>query len=275
MIKDVAIHLTGSGEDAIRMAQAAAIAAEFDAHLSGLLVHEIPEFVVASHPAAAAVVDSLVAESLERAEINTARLTEQFASFGLSYSLRRLDVHAGQAGNALAGEVRLSDLFVGTRPYGDPARKHHVEEQVLYNSGRPCMFMPPSHPARSKFDSVLIAWKNTRETARAVAGSMPFLQKAGSVAVAIVEEGTASEQFGVRSAGDIGTYLSRHGVSAEIRTISGWTDVDAALMSESQSLGSDLLVMGAYGHSRFREWILGGTTRHMLSYAPVPVLVAH
>lgn len=275
MIKDIAIHLTGSSEDALRMAQAAAIAAEFDAHLSGLLVHEIPELVVASYPTAAVVVDSLVVESYERAETNSARLTEQLASFGLSHSLRRLDVHAGQAGNALAGEARLSDLFVGTRPYGDPARKHRHEEQVLYNSGRPCLFIPPSQPAPRPFDSVLVAWKNTREAARAVAGSMPFLQRAGSVVVAVVEEGTASEQFGDRSVGDIGTYLSRHGVSAEIRVITGWTDIDAALTSEIKTLGSDLLVMGAYGHSRIREWILGGTTRHMLSFSPVPVLVAH
>ena len=193
---------------------------------------------------------------------------------GLNHELRRLDLFPGQVASALAGEVRFSDLFVGTRPYGDPNRQHRIEEAVLFESGRPCLFVPPGSRAPTGYRSVVIAWKNTREAAVAVAAAIPILRAAEQVTVAIVEEDGASEKHGEAVDEDIGRYLSRHGVSAEIHLVEGWNNVSAAVLNEVKRTAADLVVLGAYGHSRMREWALGGVTRDVLSQAAVPVLTA-
>ena len=275
MFKDIAIHLTGSEEDATRISHSATIARSFDAHLTGLQVHEMPEVLAMTDPAGSAFLQELIAESVERAKTATSRLKAQFERIGLNHEMRRLDVYPGQVGHVLATEVRLSDLFVGTRPYGDSTKQHRVEEAVLFDSGRPCLFVPPHHPVPSAYGTIFVAWKNTREAARTLAEALPFLQNASSVIVGLVEEGIAGEQTGSAPGDDVGRYLSRHGIAAEIHLIDGWTDIPAALLNEAAKVNADMIVMGAYGHSRFREWVLSGATRHLLTNAPVPILVAH
>jgi nucleotide-binding universal stress UspA family protein len=275
MLKDVVVHLTGSDEDQTRIDHAAAIARTFDAHLTGLQTHVMPELLAITDPAASSFLQELIAESVERAKSVSERLRESLGSLGLRHELRRLDLYPGETGVALATEARACDLFVGTRPYGDPSRGERVEESVLFGSGRGCLFIPPRLDAPKNYDTVLIAWNNTREAAHAVAEALPFLSKAQQVVVAIVEEAGASEQFKKEPGADIGRHLSRHGVRAEIRHIDGWSDPAEALLNETRAIGADLVVMGAYGHSRFREWMAGGVTRRMLSDCPVPVLVVH
>jgi nucleotide-binding universal stress UspA family protein len=191
-----------------------------------------------------------------------------------STELRRLDVYPAQAGKELAGQARMADLFIGTLAYGGPITRQRYEEAVLFGSGRACLLVPQSKAAPRQFGTILVAWKNTVEAARAVAEAIPFLSQASQVIVGIVEE-QAGEQFGIQAGADIGRYLSRHGVKAEVRTISGWIDAGEAILNEARKSGADMIVMGRYGHSLLREWILGGATRHMLTHATVPVLMAH
>lgn len=273
MIRDIAIHLTGSDEDATRVAHAAALARGLDAHLTGLQVHEMPEVLTITDPTGSSYLQQLIAESVERSLAVTNQLVPMFAATGINHELRRLDLFPGQVGTTLASEVRLSDLFVGTRPYGDPLRQQRIEEAVLFESGRPCLFVPPAHKA-VPYASVLVAWKNTREAAVALAAALPLLRQASEVWVAVIEEGGASEQRHEAAGDDIGRYLSRHGVNAEIRLIAGWTDTAAAILNEAERSAADLIVLGAYGHSRLREWALGGVTREVLSRSPVPVFTA-
>ena len=275
MIKDIAVHLTGSAEDDVRLAFAGPIAELFAAHLTGLQVHTLPELIAITDPAASGYLQTLLVESHERAQRATDALKERLAGMNVPNEVRRLDVYPSSAGNTLASEARMSDLFLGTRPYGDPAGGALVEETVLFKSGRGCLFVPPAGAPPASYATIFVAWKNTREAARAVAEARPFLQQASQVIVGLVEEDGASEQFGVEPGADIGRYLSRHGVSAEIRPINGWAHVGEALLNEAQKTSSDMIVMGGYGHSRFREWVLGGATRHVLTAAPVPVLIAH
>jgi len=274
MIKDIVVHLTGSGEDKVRIAHAAAVAELFDAHLTGLQVHTLPELIAVTDPTASTYLQTLLAESQARAQKVTDAVNVEFANLSVPNELRRLDVYPSGVGAALASEARTADLFVGTRPYGDPAGGERIEETVLFRSGRGCMFVPPASKP-GKFETIFVAWKNTREAARAVAEAMPFLQRASQVIVGLVEEEGASEQFGIEPGADIGRYLSRHGVAAEIRPINGWVYAGEALLNEAQRTGAQMIVMGGYGHSRFREWVLGGATRHLLTHAGVPVLMAH
>ena len=276
MIKDIAIHLTGSSEDATRIAHAAGLARALDAHLTGIYIHQMPDILSITDPSGSAFLQRLVEQSVAQAEAATKALDSALGQLGLTYELRRLDLYPGEVGSELASEARQSDLFVGTRPYGDPNKGQWIEEAVLFQSGRPCFFLPPSFQGRSSYDNVLVAWKNTREAARAVADAVPLLKQAKSVVVAIVDEqlGAAEEQHRAPDE-DIGRYLSRHGIKAEIHIIDGWTSTGAALRNEAVRTAADLIVMGAYGHSRLREWMLGGATRDVLNAATVPVLVAH
>jgi nucleotide-binding universal stress UspA family protein len=274
MIRDIAVHLTGSEEDKVRLAHAAALARQLDAHLTGLQVHEMPEVLSITDPAGSAFLQQLIADSVNRAIAVTEQLEPLLAATGLNHELRRLDLYPGQTGAALAEEVGFSDLFVGTRPYGDPNKQQRVEEAVLFESGRPCLFVPPGLAAPVRHARILVAWKHTREAAVALAAALPLLRQADDVRLAVVEENGASEERREAPDEDIGRYLSRHGVSAEIHLVDGWKDVSGAILNEAARMGADLIVMGAYGHSRLREWALGGVTREILTRAPVPVLTA-
>lgn len=275
MIKDIAVHLTGSDEDKVRLAYAGAIADRFGSHVTGLQVHVLPELIATTDPSGSAFLQDLLEQSHAEAQAASDRLTVALDGLAAPHELRRLDVYPTTVGSDLAAEAQTMDLFVGTRPYGDPAHRERIEETVLFQSGRGCLFVPPGGSPPAAYDTVFLAWKPSRESARAVAEAMPFLKAARQVVVGLVEEDGAPEQFGEEPGGDIGRHLSRHGISAEIRTISGWVYVGEALLNEAERVGADLIVMGGYGHSRFREWALGGATRHVLSHAKVPVLIAH
>lgn len=275
MIKAVVVHLTGSDEDEVRLAFAEPIARTFTAHLTGVQIHSMPELI--GYPAGSGVqlVQELLAQSYDDAEAVSEKLRDRLSGDDISRELRRLDVLPGAAGRALAAEVRSADIFIGTRPYGDPLGQIHIEEEVLLGSGRACLFVPPRGTPPAAYERILVGWNGSREAARAVAEALPFLQLAGEVAVAVVEEDGAGEQQRTEPGADIGRYLSRHDVAAEVRKIAGWDDAGEAIMNEARRFGADMLVMGGYGHSRFREWVLGGVTRLALSEADIPVLMAH
>lgn len=269
MIKDIVVHLTGSQEDEIRLAYAETLSECFEAHLTGLYVHMLPE-VVGADPAGMVGMDVWFEESNAQAEQTYKRLGERFERLRLPHDVRQLDVFSGTAGQALTAEARAADLFVATRPYGDPADEVHMEVSVLFGSGRACLFVPPKGVAPSDFGIVAIAWNGSREAVRAVAEAMPFLKRASQVIVIAVRDGDEAA-FG----GDIARHLSRHGISTVIGTVDVGTDgPGGALLGEANRVRADLLVMGGYGHSRFREWVLGGATRHVLAHADIPVLMA-
>lgn len=274
MIKDIVVHLTGSEEDKVRIAYATHVAGNFEASILGLQVHALPELIGITDPAASGFLQTLLAESHAQAQKVTDILAAQFDTTYVPHELRRLDAYPSSVGKDLATEARTADLFIGTRPYGDPTGEANVGEAVLFKSGRGCLFVPPAGKPPKDYDTIFVAWKNTREAARAVADAIPFLQRASQVVVGMVES-EASEQFGVEPGADIGRYLSRHGIAAEIRPINGWADAGEALLNEASRSSADMIVMGGYGHSRFREWLLGGATRHMLMNAVVPVFIAH
>ena len=135
-------------------------------------------------------------------------------------------------------------------------------------------------PYAGRFDTVgshvLVAWNATREAARAVNDAMPILQKAEKVTVLSVNPPSEEAGGPAWPAADIALHLARHGVTAEASsTVSLEIDVGNAILSRAADFGSDLIVMGGYGHSRQREFILGGVTRTLLQHMTVPVIMAH
>jgi nucleotide-binding universal stress UspA family protein len=271
MIKQIAVHLTGSPEDAKRLEYAGRLASLLEAHITGLQVHQLPSILSITDPSGSSFLQQLIDKSTKEADAVSGKLSELLSEFGLPADLRRLDVFPEDAGRTLADEVRVTDLFVGTQPYGDPERSHAIEEAVLFRSGRPCLFLPAKFGKEARLNSIVVGWKNAPEAARAVFEALPLLQKAAFVDVIVVSEESAVQGAGI----DFGKYLSRHGVRAEIRAVPGRAEPAMVLLGEARAITADLIVIGAYGHSRMRELILGGTTRDVLKNSPIPVFMAH
>jgi nucleotide-binding universal stress UspA family protein len=166
---------------------------------------------------------------------------------------------------------RAADLLVVGRPADDEGVSLDTIEAALVGSGRPVLVVPAA-PLVSLPETIVIAWKAAPEAARAVTAAMPFLSKAKQILiVTVAEEEGLSDEEGAR----LMTSLAWHGLNASARHLRpdrvGAADTLLAAAAEQ----SALVVMGAYGHSRLREWIFGGFTEHVLRGAAVPVLMMH
>lgn len=165
---------------------------------------------------------------------------------------------------------RTSDLIVVGRPAKDDTATRATQEAALFETGRPIL-IPGSAPVG--VDTVAVAWKSTREAARAVTAAMPLIVKAKRVLVLTVTEPGTDEDL---AAGRLVTTLRRQVAAVELHRISGDRRPAAqVLLAEANERGAGLIVMGGYGHSRLREWVFGGVTEYVLRASALPVLMAH
>lgn len=177
----------------------------------------------------------------------------------------------------LAHFLRFSDVVVLPRPYG-PGRGHEHEEileAALFSSHVPVLVMPDQADLPDQVSRVVVAWNESNEALGAVRSALPVLQKADMVDITVIDppqHGPDRSDPG----GSLCQMLVRHGVHAEVSVLAKTMPrISDVLCRHVRDKDADLLVMGAYGHSRFRESILGGATRHMLELAELPVLMAH
>jgi nucleotide-binding universal stress UspA family protein len=148
-----------------------------------------------------------------------------------------------------------------------------IIEAALFGSGRPVVIIPDIYRGGATFERIMVCWDGSRSAARAIGDAMPFLERSAAVEVVIVGDRPKSSEI---PGADIAQHLARHGTNAEVREIVA-PGVDAAnvLLSHAADSSVDLIVMGGYGHSRFREFVLGGVTRSILSRMTVPALMSH
>jgi nucleotide-binding universal stress UspA family protein len=171
--------------------------------------------------------------------------------------------------------ARRFDLCVVDQAEPDKiAPEEVIIEAALFESGRPVIIIPYIQRELLKLDRIMVCWDGSRSASRAVGDAMPLLRRAKRVDVVVVTSG------GIKSdevpGADIAQHLARHNLNVEVEHIgSGDLDVANTILSYAADLPIDLIVMGAYGHSRLREFILGGATRGMLSSMTVPVLMSH
>jgi nucleotide-binding universal stress UspA family protein len=171
--------------------------------------------------------------------------------------------------DVLASLGRLSDLLVIARPLPDSDSPSIMTiNAALMETGRPVLLAPPTM-GRTAGRNVVVFWNGSPEASRAVSFAMPILQHADTVAVL-----SAREENNVVPA-DLANYLKWHGINASIHIFAGGSQVGAPLMAEATKMGADLVVMGAYTHSRLHRLIMGGVTRHVLHCATLPVLFCH
>jgi nucleotide-binding universal stress UspA family protein len=259
---------------------AAQIAISNDAHLDALSLGVDRTQVGYSYVGSGAV---MIAAAMERAE-EEARAAEKALNAAIAAQPPGLRVAAesavtqlGALTDVVAARARYADLVVLPLPYGENrgVEDEAVIEAALFEGIAPVLVVPPKGMASAEPRRVVVAWNQSREALVATRRAMPFLRRADNVSIVVIDPPAHGPE---RSdpGGMLCQMLVRHGVRAEVsvlaRTLPRVSDVLARHLRETSA---DLLVMGAYGHSRFREAILGGATRDMLEKAEVPVLLAH
>jgi nucleotide-binding universal stress UspA family protein len=259
---------------------AAQIAQKMDAHLDVLALGVDRTQIGYSYVGSGAVV---IAAAMDRAEAE-ARDAEAAlnAALGaqtppLRSSIESVVTQLGALTDVVASRARYCDLAILPLPYGKTrgVEDEAVTEAALFEGMAPVLVIPPAGMPTAEPKRIVLAWNQSREALVAARRAMPFLRRAEMVQIVVVDPPTHGPE---RSdpGGLLCQYLVRHGVHAEVsvlaRTLPRVSDV---LARQVRDVDAQLLVMGAYGHSRFREAILGGTTRDMLENAEVPVFMAH
>jgi nucleotide-binding universal stress UspA family protein len=276
MIKDLVVNLGLGKPHDVAADYAIAIAAAFDAHLTAVaFAYEpvAPPSVMGGIPAELieaqwVATDSAADKAITRFEAAAKR-------DGIAAAHHKLTASLGAAGDLFGRFARRFDLAVVAQ--AEPERgvpESLAIEGALFGSGRPVVVVPYIHKGGLKLDRVLVCWDESRPAARAIADAMPFLARSRAVDVLIVTSGR--EKSNEIPGADMGDHLARHGLRVEVERVVS-TDVDVAnmILSRAADTGADFMVMGGFGHSRLREFVLGGATRGVLAAMTVPVLMSH
>jgi nucleotide-binding universal stress UspA family protein len=275
MIKDVMVRLDGRRADDERLAAANQIAEHFDSHIIGLYLNLLPLIAPADGDVGAAAAVRLVDEARVAGDKIEAELRQRMARLQKPVELRRFDTFSDAVGEIAAREARTADVLVAIRPNESSQESEDLVENVLFSTGRHLFLVPERKSAATTLDHIMIAWNGSREAARAVSEARPYLLKAKTVTIVIVNDSKPVEEQAVLGK-DIAEHLLHHGIAAVVnRVTKNDGGVGATLIAESKRLKPDLIVMGGYGHSRLREWLLGGATYEMMHKAPAPLLIAH
>jgi nucleotide-binding universal stress UspA family protein len=180
---------------------------------------------------------------------------------------------------ALLMQSRYADLTILSQDSNpDPAlpvRVRGLPEHVVLHGARPVLVVPESYMGQPLSGTAVLGWDGSMQAIRAIDGALPLLQRAESVKLTLINPDELSDLHGEEPGADMALYLARHGVQIDVVVERTRATAGDALMSLARTSGASLLVAGAYGHSRYREWVLGGTTRELLERTPVPLLLAH
>ncbi|PVE23376.1 universal stress protein [Microvirga sp. KLBC 81] len=281
MIKDVLVHLDGTSRDEERLQHAEAIASVSQAHVTGLFTNLLPDVPLIAPmdagAAAAEILVSLTEEAKGTGDVLQRKLADRMARFSVPNEIRRIDGTSGEISNEAATEARWADLFIMSRPYDANGSEqwNSLFEAVLFEGGRSVLVVPPNHRPADALRRVLVCWHNSREAARAAAEAVPFLEKATKITILVVDPEHKADGNS-QPAADIAKHISRYGAPVEVTTAeSQGRDVSDVILEQARRTSADLIVMGGYGHSRAREWIIGGATRNTLITSEFPILMAH
>jgi nucleotide-binding universal stress UspA family protein len=276
MLKDILVHVDRSKECGERLKVAIQLARTHEAHLTGAYViprSRIPNYLEVQVPKE--ILDKATAARLEEAA--EARKTFEAAcrAGGIPCEWRQAE---GPAVETLALSARYADLaIVGQRNVAD--EDYEVDEmpdRFILSAGRPVLVVPYAGVFPRVGQAVVVSWDASRLATRAVNDALPILRKAEKVHLLAINPEGGREGHGDVPGADIGLHLARHGVKAEASSIRAEDiDIGDALLSRAADFGADLIVMGAYGHSRWRELVLGGVTRHLLNHMTAPVFMSH
>jgi len=274
--KDLLVHVADDRARDKRIETAIALAQAHGAHLVGLHAdYEVsfPGYVEVR--LSAEIVEAQMEAARERAREAKAAFTRLTERAGLAAEWRSVN---GDPARTLSLHARYADLVITAQTdTGDPGSPvAAVSDKVALESGRPVLVIPYIGAPSTMGRRIMVAWNASREATRAVHDALPLLTRAEAVKIIAINPGSHAGAHGDVPGADIALHLARHGVRTEAYRIeAGDLGVGDMLLSRTADDGMDLIVMGCYGHSRVRELVLGGATRHLLEHMTVPVLMAH
>ena len=284
-IRKFLLPLTGTAAGESALATALIVARRWNAHVTALHVRVDSRDVapLAGEGLSGAMIEEMMSatekESGDRAHAVRSMferfvlrhgVTVQEAHPGLDHATASFAAVTGREEDIVAQQARLADLTVVPHPdAGEDVSSSDALHAVLFDSGRPVLISPQAIPPRIG-TRVCVAWNGTAESASSVQAALPWMQRAEGVAI------LSADGYQRRGPGspDLAAYLALHGVHAEIVTFrSSGGSVGAGLLAAAAQFGCDMLSMGAYSHSRLRQLILGGVTRHVLEHSTLPVMM--
>jgi nucleotide-binding universal stress UspA family protein len=272
-LKDLLVVVDNDPACAERLGITRRLAEAHGAHLTGLHVMPYPVAIYTEIPIPAEV-ERMQRLDIERAAARAEALFQERMRGTTAGTEWR--VVEGSVNMVTAVQARYADLTVlpqGLDLGGASGSLSWLPGDLVLTVGRPVLVVPRYGTFPKVGSNVLVAWNGSREATRAVHDALPLLQAAEKVTVFSIDPEDPDRRV---PGGDIALHLARHGVKVEISTCSG-TDIAVGdlLLSYAADRGIDLIVMGAYGHSRMRELVLGGATRNLLQHMTVPVFMSH
>ena len=286
-IKAILLPVTGQRQGPTAIEAGFFLAKQFTAHVSGLHVVPDPGAAVpyVSEGMSGDMIQQICNVAEKEGNARSKRAETLFNELRTAQGIPLIDtpgdgqsvtaswkILQGQEDLVIAAQSRNADITVTSQPGGNLGEEYiTVLEGVLFQSGRPTLVIP-----RTRYtdfgQTVAIGWNGSVQASRAVADAMPLLEKANKVVV--MQAGTSHEN--IPSAEDVASYLGSHGLNASaVRFTLEKEKIAPTLLSTAMDAGADLMVMGAFTHSRWREMILGGVTRYMLDNAAIPILMSH
>lgn len=279
MYKTILVHVDETARSAQRVEAASRLACQFDAHLVGAAMTGLSAFIFPGGDSSMGMPPIVFPIEELRNEANRALdgFDQAASSAGVnSYERRMVD---DEPGYAMSIHARYSDLVVISQSAPDeflPRLRSDFPAYVLLNSSRPVLVLPHSSAMCDIGRNVTVAWNGSAEALRAITSAIPLLKRAARVDLVVFDADADAEAntHGDTPGADMALYLARHDINVNLTTADGGDD-GTALLTFAVQHGSDLIVMGAYGHSRFREFLLGGMTRTALLSSPVALWMAH
>jgi nucleotide-binding universal stress UspA family protein len=272
--KSIITYCDSTGDLSGRLSVAIDLTRQFDSHLTVLAIGVLPDlplYVVEDMPAAK--VDEMDEGARSRAGYLAGRAREVMTEAAVLGEVTPLVGTSQSLAKSFGFRGQFSDLIVigAAQEAADASAAEHLTNGALFSSDIGVLVCPDSIRNLSP-DAILVAWNGSRQALRAVRHALPFLHRSKLIEVAVVDSRNEAQS----NASDLALFLSRHGLHVVVRSLpAAGRSVSEVLTERALDLGADLLVMGAYGHSRFAEMLLGGATHDLLKRPPAATLMAH
>lgn len=273
-IRDIVIPLVTAANSKSTNEYALSLAEMFDASVTAMAYAFDPIIPVTGpfDSVPATLIEELLAKSEQEARQNAANFETQAEGRKLKVSANIVRTVQSDAAHAFAQTARSFDLAILPQDkHGEPSHPHFAEP-VLFQSGRPAIVVPYIHHAKASLKRVMVCWDGSRAAARAISDAWPLLAKAETVDIVTAGREDTVHKLQEQLAG----HFAQHNINAQRQMLAiNNIDIGNAILSHAADTSATLLVMGGYGHSRAREWILGGVSRTILRTMTLPVLLSH
>lgn len=276
MLKDIVVNLTPSRRDDPAVDYAISLAAQFGAHLTGVAFAFEPALPASTMDGIGGdLIGRAISDSEQQAKEAIARFDAAAKRHGILSERQTMTLLLSEATNRFGQIARNFDMSVVLQPEPDSNASNDLfVESALFGSGRPVVIVPYVQKDPVKLNHIVCCWDGSATAARAIGDAAPLLARAKTVELLIVT--TGSDNSGEEIGADMAAHLARHKLNVTLQRITA-TDIDVgnAILSYAADRAADFLVMGGYGHSRWREFLLGGATREVLSSMTLPTLMSH